>query len=75
MRVVYGLLLLAFLGAVGIFAWQNHEPVTVQFLDRSIGAPMSLIIGACYGFGMLSGWTVVGFLKRSLRRITARPQD
>jgi hypothetical protein len=36
---------------------------------------MSLIIAVVYLLGMVSGWTVVGFLKRSIKRVTERPKE
>ena len=31
------------------------------------------VVGISYALGMLSGWTIVGMLRRSLHRITDRP--
>ncbi|HLJ92446.1 MAG TPA: lipopolysaccharide assembly protein LapA domain-containing protein [Gemmataceae bacterium] len=70
MRAVYLLMLLIVLAAVGIFALQNNEAVTLRYLDRSITSSLPVLIAAVYLLGMLSGWTVVGFLKRSLQRVT-----
>lgn len=70
MRLFYFLILVVVIAAVGIFAWQNDETVTLRYLDRSMTQPLSLVIAAVYILGMLSGWTVVGFLKRSLQRVT-----
>jgi len=70
MRVFYLLILLTLFGAIGIFALQNRETITVQYLDRSISSPLALLIGIVYLLGMLSGWTVVGFVRRSLRRVS-----
>lgn len=75
MRIVQALLLLTFLGAVGVFAAQNTAVVMVRFLNWSIGAPLALLIVAVYVLGMLTGWTVVAFMTRSLRRVTAHRQD
>jgi lipopolysaccharide assembly protein A len=72
MRVVYFLILVLLVAAVGLFAWQNTEEVTLRYLDRSVTQPLSLLIAVVYFLGMLSGWTVVGFLKRSLQRVTDR---
>jgi len=72
MRGFYAVLLLVFLAAVGVFAYQNQEAVTLRYLDRSIDCPMALLIAASYVLGMLSGWTVVGLITRSWRRVTAR---
>jgi len=72
MRFVYFLILFIVVAALLIFAAQNNEPVTLNYLDRSISTHMSLLIGAVYLLGMVSGWTVIGFLHRSLRRVTER---
>jgi hypothetical protein len=49
--------------------------VTLKYLDRSVSCPMSLLIAVVYLLGMVSGWTVVGFLKRSIQRVTERPKE
>ena len=72
MRVVQAILLLVFLGALGIFAVQNTNIITVRFLEWGITAPLALVSVAVYLLGMLTGWTVVAFVSRSLRRVTER---
>jgi uncharacterized membrane protein YciS (DUF1049 family) len=74
-RFLCFLILLIVVAAVVVFAVQNNEGVTIQYLDRSVSCPMSLLIAVVYLLGMVSGWTVVGFLKRSFRRVTERPKD
>jgi uncharacterized integral membrane protein len=69
MRVIQAALLLIFLAIVGIFALQNMQAVTVRFLDRSVTAPVAVTAVIVYLLGMLSGWTVVAFVRRSLRGI------
>jgi len=75
MRVVYLVLLLIVLAAVVVFAAQNNETVTLQFLDRSISCALSILIAVVYLLGMVSGWTVVGLLRRSLRGATVRRES
>jgi uncharacterized membrane protein YciS (DUF1049 family) len=70
MRVMYTLILLVFLGATAIFALQNRAPVTIQYLDRSVSCELSLVIGVTYLLGMLTGWTIVGLLRRSIHRVS-----
>jgi uncharacterized integral membrane protein len=70
MRFIYFLFLIAFLAAVGIFAYQNQQSANLEFLNWSITQPMALVIGAVYVLGMFSGWTIVGMLKRSFERVT-----
>ena len=75
MRFVYFLILLVVLAAVVVFAMQNNETVTLRYLDRSVTSSLPLLIAAVYLLGMVSGWTVVGFLKRSLQRVTERREN
>lgn len=75
MRVFYFLILLVVIAAVAIFALQNNENVTIRYLDRQISSSLAIIIAIVYLLGMVSGWTVVGFLKRSLQRVTDRRED
>lgn len=70
MRTLQALLLLIFLAAVGLFAVQNTAATPVRFLDRSVTAPLALLIVGVYVLGMLSGWTVVSFLRRSIRGVS-----
>ncbi|HUE17000.1 MAG TPA: lipopolysaccharide assembly protein LapA domain-containing protein [Planctomycetaceae bacterium] len=70
MRVFYTLILLVFLGATAIFALQNREMVTLQYLDRNVSCQLSLLIGIVYLLGMLTGWTIVGLLRRSIHRVS-----
>jgi putative membrane protein len=71
MRVVYFVILLLVLGAVGIFAVQNHEIITLKYLNWSISCPLSLLVVMVYLLGMASGWTVLSIMRLSLRRVTA----
>jgi uncharacterized integral membrane protein len=73
MRFIYLLFLLIVLAAVVLFAVQNSEAVTLRYFDRSVSTTLSLLIAATYVLGMLSGWTVVGMLRRSFQRVTKRP--
>jgi uncharacterized integral membrane protein len=72
MRFIQGVLLLIFLGAVAIFAFQNNQTITVSFLNWRTPYPISvaLLSVAAYLLGMLSGWTVVAFLRRSIRKVS-----
>ena len=75
MRTLQAILLLIFLGAVGIFGVQNTKPLTVEFLNWRLTSSVALLIVAVYFLGMLSGWFVVGFVSHSLRRVAERPRD
>jgi len=62
---------------IGVFAYENNDPVAINYRDRSLSVqsihlPMSVLIGATYVFGMLTGWLAIGFLKRTVQHITKR---
>lgn len=75
MRLVYLLFLLLALAAVIVFAVQNNEAVTLLYLDRSITCALPLLVGVVYLLGMVSGWTVLGLLRLSLRGATERREN
>ncbi len=72
MRMIYFLILLFFLAAIGVFALQNQETITLQYLGRSVSCPPSLLIAIVYLLGMVSGWTLIGLIQRSFRRVSER---
>lgn len=79
MRYVYGLFLLVLVGVLVVFAALNSEGVPIRYYDQSFAArtitlPLAEIMGGAYLLGMLSGWTVIGVLKRSVQRVTERPE-
>ena len=74
MRYLQGLILLAFLCAIGLFAVQNTDVITVKFLTWNISQPVALWSVGIYVLGMLSGWTVVALVKRSYRGAISSPQ-
>jgi hypothetical protein len=69
MRFLCFLFLLAFGGVVALFAYQNQNAVTLDMFGRSITTTVPILLGVTYGLGMLSGWTVVGMLRRSVARV------
>jgi uncharacterized integral membrane protein len=75
MRWFYLFILLVILAAVAVFAVQNDGDVKLRFWDRELTTPLAILVGAVYLLGMLSGWTVVGFLKRTVQRVTERRRD
>ena len=72
MRFIQAVIFLVLLGVIIIFAVQNSQIVTVQFLNWSVNSPIALMSVGVYLLGMLSGWTVVGFIGRSVRRVAER---
>ena len=74
MRFIQAVILLVFLAAIGVFALQNRDVITVSFLKWNLSQPVAFVTVAIYLLGMLSGWTVVAFLRGSLRGITENPR-
>ncbi len=68
MRFLCFLFLVVFAGAVGVFIYQNQHDVTVTFLNWHVTKSIPLVVGATFVLGMLSGWSIVGLLRRSVYR-------
>jgi lipopolysaccharide assembly protein A len=73
MRFIYFLFLLAFAGGAALLAYENQRDVALTFFgtDFTVGVPK--LVGLTYLAGMLSGWTVVGMVRRSMSRVLERP--
>jgi uncharacterized integral membrane protein len=69
MRAIAFLFLLVVIGVLVVLGVQNHESVALTFLNWSVAADLWVVVGAGYLLGMLSGWAVVGMMKRSWQRV------
>ena len=49
---------------VALFAWENNGFVTLQFYKWHWTTQLALLVAVFYVLGMLSGWFVVGMLRR-----------
>lgn len=70
MRWLYLLFVLLLVGAIAIFALQNQEPIMLQYFNQNISCTPALLVAVVYVLGMVSGWTVVSLVQRSLRQVT-----
>jgi hypothetical protein len=73
MRLLCLLVLLAFAGAAALLAYENQQEVTLTLFKQTITTTIPMLVGLTYLAGMLSGWTVVGILRRSLNRVIQEP--
>jgi len=73
MRFLCFLFLLAFAGAAALLAYENQREITLTFFTWSIITTVPVVIGLTYLAGMLSGWTIVGMVRRSLNRVIRDP--
>lgn len=69
MRTLCFLFLAAFFFAVGFFAYQNDRAVAVTLLGETREVSFPVLIGSVYLLGLVSGWTVLGMVRRSIRRV------
>ena len=74
MRILCLLILVVIVRAVVAFAVQNQQDVTLTFFNYSRTVNVPLLIGAAYVLGMVSGWSVVGLLRRSFARVVELPE-
>lgn len=70
MQTIVTVFLLVLSSVVVILCVQNDEWVTLTLLAWSVVTPLWLVAVVGYALGMLSGWGVAGFLKRSWRTVT-----
>ena len=70
MRILCLLFLVAVAAAVTVFVIQNDQALTLMFFGRPLTAPVAAVVGVAYGLGMLTGWSVVGLLRRSFQTAT-----
>jgi uncharacterized membrane protein YciS (DUF1049 family) len=70
MRLISLVILVAAVVFIVAFVMQNDEPVVVRFFDWTLTTSMAKLVGVVYLIGMISGWTVIGTLRRSFNRVT-----
>jgi lipopolysaccharide assembly protein A len=70
MRLLSALFLIILLTALGVLAYQNNRETTIRVWDRQWDVSLPLLVLVVYVLGMLSGWSVLGMLRRSWRRAT-----
>jgi len=70
-RFVCFLFLIVLGGLVAAFAYFNQSETTLRFADWSLTTSVAVVAGITYLAGMLSGWTVIGMVRRSANRVAA----
>ena len=73
MRIFCFLFLLAFAGAAALLAYENQQEITLKIFNNTVSTSVPILVGLTYLAGMLSGWTVVGIVRRSLNRVIRDP--
>jgi uncharacterized integral membrane protein len=67
MRWLYLAIVIVFVAAILIFAFQNLGVVTMSFLGFSVRAPLAILAAVVYVLGAFSGGSLFGLLRHSLR--------
>ena len=70
MRFLCGLFLLALVVGLGYLAYENNRETSINAWTWRLDVPLPLLVLAVYVLGMLSGWWLVGLMKRSWQRVT-----
>jgi putative membrane protein len=65
MRWVHMAVIIVFVAAIIVFAWQNFQITTVSFLGFSVRAPLALLAVIIYVVGMVTGGSLWAMLRRS----------
>jgi putative membrane protein len=74
-RVLLSILLFIFVVALVTFIIQNGHSVEIRFLGWKQDAPMAVVSLGLYFLGMVSGWAVLGFLRRSVKAIREKSSE
>lgn len=70
MRVVSILFLVLLVAVLVILAIENNREATINAFKWSWDLPFPALVVALYALGMLTGWALIGAVKRSWRRVT-----
>jgi uncharacterized integral membrane protein len=73
MRYVYLSLVIIFVAVLLVFALSNLASATLSFLGWQVTAPLGFMILVVYALGMITGGSVLSFLRHSLHEATAKP--
>jgi putative membrane protein len=71
MRWLYLAIVIVFVAAILIFAFQNLGVVTMSFLGFSLRAPLAILVAVVYVLGAFTGGSLFGLLRHSLRESKA----
>jgi lipopolysaccharide assembly protein A len=70
MRIIYAAILLVLVAAAAVFCVQNLGSVTIRYLGWQAMIPLPLLVILVHLLGMISGWGVLSFLRRTIRVAT-----
>ena len=65
MRWIYLAVIILFVAATIVFAWQNIEVVTMSVLGLNARVPLALLVAVAYLLGAATGGSLFALLRRS----------
>jgi len=71
MRWLYLAIVIVFVAAILILAFQNLGVVTMSFLGFSLRAPLAILVAVVYVLGAFTGGSLFGLLRHSLQESKA----
>jgi len=72
MRWVYLTIVVLFVAAILVFAFQNLGVVTMSFLGFSIRAPLAILAVIIYVLGAFTGGSLFALLRHSMKKSRVR---
>ena len=73
MRWFHIVVIALFVAAVGLFAVQNLQPVTMSFLGFRATVPLALHAGILYLLGLATGGSLLALIRWSVEGARRRP--
>lgn len=70
MRILSLIFLIALVAVLAILVIENNHPSTIKVFRWSWDLPFPAVVIGLYVLGMLTGWALIGAVKRSWRRVT-----
>lgn len=70
MRLLSALFLIALIGGLGYLTYLNNHSTAVSAGTWHGDLPLPALVAGVYVLGMMSGWWLVGLMKRSWQRVT-----
>jgi lipopolysaccharide assembly protein A len=70
MRFLSALFLIILIAALGFLTYENNRDTVLNAWKWSWDVPLPLVVAVSYVLGMLSGWWLLGLMRRSWQRVT-----
>lgn len=70
MRLFSATFLMLLVAALGLLAYENNRDTALTAWNWRADVPLPLLLVGVYALGMVSGWWLVGAVKRSWQRVT-----